>query len=247
MNKVLYAIIIFLFAISCETKKKEVKSKKKADTTDGVKKYYSKDGKLKTELTILNGKRNGVAKTYYKNGRVSLEMNYKMGKREGVSNRYYENGSLYQETNYKEDKMHGARKKYREDGQPMSIARYENDRPCSGLQEFLSKGDKKDNFPSIVITAEDRLKQEGIYIINLSLSDKSRRVKFYIGNLSASGCLSEKLISVMTDKNTGKGKVPYSLPPRGFMMEELNFVAEVETNLGNTYITQKKFFVSIEN
>jgi hypothetical protein len=247
MIKLLPIVVVVLLASSCETKKKEVKSKKPADTTDGLKKYYANDGKLKTELTIVKGKRNGVAKTYYKNGKVSLEMNYKMGKRDGTSKRYYENGTLYQETNYKEDKIDGVREKYREDGKPMSIARYENDRPCSGLQEFLLKGEKKDNFPSIVITPEDRLKPEGVYIINLSLSDKSRRVKFYIGNLSASGCLSEKLISVMSDKNTGKGRVPYSLPPGGFMMEELNFVAEVETILGNTYVTQKKFFVSIEN
>jgi hypothetical protein len=247
MSKFICFFIFIFLVISCETKKNDTKSIKKSDTTDGVKKYYTKEGKLKTVLTILNGKRNGIAKTYYKNGKISLEMNYKMGRRDGMSKRYYENGTLYQETVYKDDKVDGVRKKYREDGKPMSIARYENDQPCSGLQEFLVNGNKKDNFPSIVITPEDRLKSEGIYIINLSLTDKSKRVKFYIGNLPASGCLSEKLIFVMTDKNTGKGKVPYSLPPGGFMMEELNFVAEVETVLGNTYITQKKFFVSIEN
>jgi MORN repeat variant len=245
--KLFLLVLIFLFAMSCETKKKDVKSKKKADTTDGLKKYYSTDGKLKTELTILKGKRNGIARTYYKNGKVSLEMNYKTGKRDGLSKRYYEDGTLYQETNYKDDKIDGIRKKYREDGKPMAIARYENDHPCSGLREFLLKGGEKDNFPSIVISPEDRLKREGVYIINLSLSDKSRRVKFYIGNLSSSGCLTEKLISVMMDKSTGTGKIPYTLPPGAFMMEELNFVAELETMSGNTFITQKKFYVSIEN
>ncbi len=245
--KSLPLVIFLLLVMSCETKKKDVKSKKKADTTDGLKKYYTKEGKLKTELTIVKGKRNGVAKTYYKNGKVSLEMNYKMGKRDGLSKRYYEDGTIYQETNYKDDKIDGVRRKYREDGKPMSITRYENDLPCSGLREFLLKGSEKDNFPSIVITPEDRLKQEGVYIINLSLSNKSRRVKFYIGNLSPSGCLTEKLVSVLMDKRTGRGKVPYTLPPGGFMMEELNFVAEVETMSGNAFITQKKFYVSIEN
>jgi MORN repeat variant len=242
------SVFLIIFSIfSCETKQKNPKSTKKSDTTDGVKKYYDKDGKLKTELTILNGKRNGLSKTYYKNGKVSLAMNYKMGLRDGLSKRFYEEGTLYQETDYKNDKIDGVRKKYKESGKLMSEAKFENDFPCIGLQEILANGKLKDDFPSIVITPVDRLKTEGTYTINLSLSNKSRRVKFYIGNLSLSGCLSDKLVSVRTDPQTGIGKVPYTLPPGGFMMDELNFVAEVETLSGNCYITQKKFFVSIEN
>jgi hypothetical protein len=247
MNKVVYAIVIFLFAISCETKKKEVKSKKKADTTDGVKKYYNKEGKLKIELTILNGKRNGIAKTYYKNGKVSLAMNYKMGKRDGLSKRFYEDGTLYQETNYKDDKIHGERKKYKENGKLLSTAKYENDFPCTGLTEILLNGEVKDNFPKIVITPQDRLKQEGVYKISLSLSERARQVKYYMGNLSSSGCLTGKLIGIEMDKKSGFGVVQYNLPPGGFMMQELNFIAEIETVMGNTYIAQKNFFVSIEN
>jgi hypothetical protein len=247
MIKLLPIFLGILFIISCETKKKGLKSTKKTDTTDGVKKYYGKDGKLKTELTILNGKRNGIAKTYYKNGKVSLEMNYKMGKRDGLSKRFYEDGMLYQETHYKDDKMDGVRKKYRENGKLMSESKYEGDFPCLGLQEILSNGKQKDDFPSIVITPIDHLKSEGTYTINLSLINKSNRVKFYIGNLTPAGCISGQLISVPTNSKTGIGIVPYKLPPGGFIMDELNFIAEVETLSGNTFITQKKFYVSIEN
>ncbi len=251
IKELIYYFLITVIILGCDTKKKNLQNgkdqNKKTDTTDGVKKYYTSDGKLKNEITILQGKRNGVARTYYKNGKVSLEMNYKTGKRDGSSKRYYENGTLYQETNYNDDKIDGIRKKYRENGRPMSVARYESDFPCNGLKEYLLSGEPKDNFPSMVITTQDNLLTKGIYSINLSLSDKSKRVKFYIGNLSTSGCLTYDLIGTILDKKTGIGTVQYSLSPGGFMMEELNFIAEVETNLGNTYLAQKKFYVSIEN
>jgi antitoxin component YwqK of YwqJK toxin-antitoxin module len=82
-------ILCVLFMVGCDTKKKDIKSTKKSNTTDGVKKYYRKNGKLKTELTILNGKRNGVAKNFYENEKISLEMNYVEGKRQGTSKNFF--------------------------------------------------------------------------------------------------------------------------------------------------------------
>lgn len=250
MRKLIYFLLFILLVLGCDTKSKESgkDKKKKSDTTDGVRKYYSADKKLKTELTILNGKRNGLARIYYKNGKVSIAMNYKMGKRDGLSKRYYEDGTLYQVTNYKDDKMDGVRKKYRENGKLMSEAKYENDFPCSGLKEYLLNGKLKDNFPSIMVTINNKLLSDGVYLVRLSLSDKNKRVKFYVGNLTPSGCLnSRELITVLLDKKTGIGTVQYFLRPGEFMMEELHFVAEVETVLGNTYLAQKGYNISIEN
>jgi len=246
MSKLIYLVLILFCISGCETKKKNVKPVKSSDVTDGLKKYYNKEGKLKTEVTILNGKRDGVAKTYY-NGKVSLAMNYKAGRREGASKRYYRDGTIYQETFYKDDKMDGERKKYRENGTLMSSARYERDFPCSGLKEILQNGEVKDKYPSLIIMGNDRLKQEGVYKINLSLTAKVRSVNYYIGNLSATGCLPGSTITVETNSKKDIGIVRYNLPPGGFMMQELNFIAEIETVMGNTYITQKKFFVSIQN
>lgn len=243
----IFPFLVLIFFISCEAKKKNTKSKKKTDTTDGFKKYYYSDGKLKTELIILNGKRNGNARIYYKNGKVSLEMNYKNGLRDGVSKRYYEDGTIYQETNYKDDKINGERKKYRENGKILSIAKYEKDLPCLNLKEVLQNGEIKNNYPQLIITPEDKLKREGVYIINLSLSDRVRKVNYYIGKLSSTGCLNDRVMMLHTDTKKDIGFVKYNLPPGGFMMEELNFIAEIETVMGNSYLTQKKFFVSIEN
>ena len=243
----LIPFLVFALLVGCETKKKNLKSKKKADTTDGFKRYYYSDGKLKTELTILNGKRNGNAKIYYKNGKVSLQMTYKNGLRSGPSKRHYEDGTLYQETTYKEDKIDGERKRYRENGKILSVARYERDFPCLGLKEILQDGEVKDNYPKIVITPEDRLKSAGVYLIYLSLTGKVRKVNYYVGNLSSTGCLTQNSISIGSDSKKDVGLIKYQLPPGGFMMQELNFIAEIETIMGNTYLTQKKFFVSIEN
>lgn len=206
------------------------------------------DGKTKSEITYKDGKKNGLARTFDKNGAIILELPYVNDKREGISKRYYTGGQVVaQTTEYKDDKMHGMQTRYRGNGNVMSEARYENDFPCNDLKEYLENKSLKKKYPTINIKVEDNISSTGIYKLNISLSERVRSVKFYKGNLSSTGCVTDKLDYLLMDEATKVGEVTYHLPPGGFVMEELNIVAVYETLMGNTAIAQRRYHVAIDN
>jgi hypothetical protein len=214
---------------------------------NGLIKSYHSDGKLYSAVTYKDGIKDGISYAYYPNGQVNLELTYANGKRTGQSKRYYENGKLYQTTEYKDNNMHGWQKKYRENGSLIAEARFEKDEPCLGLKEYLLDNALKKNFPTILVTPVDELATKGRYTLKLSMSDKTKKVKFYEGKLTAGGCIHDELEYIRLDERTGIGEIVYNLPPGGFMMEELNLVARVRTLQGNTFITQRTYNVAIDN
>jgi MORN repeat variant len=253
-----FILIILILAIGCETKPSKdssaskgsdstsTKSKKKKKENGLVKSFHS-DGKLFSAINYKDGVKHGVSYAYYPNGQVNLELTYTNGKREGQSKRYYENGKLFQTSEYKNDLLHGWQKKYKEGGSIGSELRFEKDEPCLGLKEYLLDGGVKKNYPTIVITAVDQLATHGKYFLKIAMSDGTKKVKFYEGRLTAGGCLHEGLDFVLLNEKTGVGEISYTLPPGGFLMEELNFVAKVRTLQGNSFITQKAHHLAIEN
>jgi len=233
-------LALLLIAVACSDAKKKVEKPK-----DNIARSYDKNKRLLSEVPMKDGKRHGLAKTYYTNGKVNLEMPYVEDQRQGTSKKYYESGLVYQETDYKDDQMHGTQKKYDVTGL-IAEARYEFGHPCIGLVEYAN-GKKRPGYPSIIIRPIDRIRADGTYTIELSLTDGGSKATFYVGELTASNCMFGGLVPLPSGKTATSGYLRYTLEPRQFIMEELNFVAEVTTRMGNTYITQKKFPLSIEN
>lgn len=219
--------------------------KKKEKPKDNVARVYDRNNRLKSEIPMKDGKRHGLAKMYYTNGKVNLELPYVEDQREGTSKKYYESGLLFQETDYHDDRVHGVQKKYDVTGL-ISEARYEMGSPCTGLTEY-SNGKKRASYPSIVIRPVDRLRVDGTYILELSLTDGASKAKFYLGELTASGCMHHGLIPLPTGATSTSAYQQYNLQPGQFLMDELNIIAEITTRMGNTYLAQKKFPLSIEN
>lgn len=240
-----FVLLAVVLVLGCESNKEH--EDKKAKQSDGLVKSYSKDGKLTAEINYKNGKREGIGKSYYKNGNVQLEIPYKDGKREGVVKRFFENGKIFKETEFVMDAQSGIQKTYKENGEIKSETRYEAGEPCMGLKEYLLNGSLKKKYPTIVSKVVDRVKERGEYIIYLSLSDGSGRVKFYKGDLSKTGCLTNRLIPLPFNPRTKQGELKYTLPVGSFIMEEVNIVAEVTTLGGNSYLTQKKLNVATDN
>lgn len=254
--KKLYWLPLFLL-IGCFTNPKE-KAKNSTNPNDstldasgkkknGLVKSYHSDGKIFSAITYKDGVKDGISYAYFPNGQVNLELTYSNGKRVGQSKRYYENGKLYQTTEYANNIQHGFQKKYREDGNPMSEAKFENDEPCLGLKEYLLDNKLKQNYPTIIVTPVDELATKGMYTLKLSMSDKTKKVKFYEGKLTAGGCLHDKLKYIRLDERTGTGELVYTMPPGAFIMEELNLVARMKTKQGNAYITQRTYNLAIDN
>lgn len=242
--------VIVLLAVLCSGCYFDMKKPEKKVANKGEKVQVSKysNGKKKTEVPYKDGKRHGLTKSYDQAGNISLELPYVNDKREGQSKKYYEGGKqVFQTTEYKDDKMHGMQIKYRTNGKVMSEARFENGFPCTGLKQYLLDNTLKKKYPQIVVTPIDLLESTGTYVLEISMSEKVSSVKYYTGKLSATGCLNEDLYFVLLNEARKTGELRYNLPPGGFIMEELNIIAAVETLQGNTYITQRKYNLAIDN
>ena len=239
-----YVAVCLTLLLGCAPKKKDTRPP--LDTSDNLKRTYFKNGKVNTEISYKNGEKDGVARTYYINGNVNQEIYYKKGRRDGLAKRFYENGKLYQETQYVDDEMEGFRKKYDEDGKLLSEENYRNDFPCKGLKEYNSDGSLR-SYPKLNIQPVDRIRQEGKFYLNLSMSDKTKRVKYYQGKLTSDGCVSSVLEPVLLIENKGIGQITYYMPPGSFKMEEVHVVAVVQTVFGSSYVTEASYNLSIDN
>lgn len=243
-------LFLLLLAISCATEKPKDQSTDAVtvnpDGTRTIKSFY-KNKKVRSVVIYKDGVRNGIAQSYDENGNLLLEVNYVNDKREGQAKRFYTGGAVFQITEYRNDVMHGKQFKFRGDGTPISEARYENDHPCLGLKEFLGSKKQRTKFPQIVIAEIDHIDASGQYTLEVSMNPRVKKVKYYMGKLTPSGCLSDFNIGVQMDESRHVGLVRYHLLPGDFVMEEVNIVAIAETLNGNSYVCQKTFNVAIKN
>jgi hypothetical protein len=248
INVAVYTMSVFLLGcvFSCDEKEKKTSAGKRDSIRIEIARHSN--GKLKSEVPYAGKKKHGLAKTYDKDGNLQLELPYVSGKRDGQSRRYYEGGKhTYQTTEYIDDKIHGKQIKYRENGDLMCEARFESNFNCTGLKEYLTDKTLKTKYPKLIITPVDRLETHGEYALLISLSEKVRRVKYYRGFLTPSGCLHDDLDVIYQDEQKRTGKLTYNIPPGAFLMEELSIIAAVETIYGNTYIIKRNHNLAIQN
>lgn len=244
-----YIYFIFLPSlICCElSSQKENETTKTSGTRNGVITRKYPDGSLRAKIPVLNGKQHGLAVEYYKNGNKSLEITYVNGIKHGLSRRYYESGTLFKETPYDSGIINGVEKTYRENGKLSAEIPYRNGNPCMGLKEYLTDGTPRKKYPDIIVKPVDNILKEGKYTLLIYMSDNSRTVEYYRGDLLEGNCLSNFMGNIFEGKQKGVAELNFNLPPGTFIMEEINIVAKVKTRLGNYYITQKKHHLAIEN
>jgi len=105
-----------------------------------VKKRYADDGSLKSDVEIVDGKRNGVAHNYYADGSVHSEIHYKNNKKHGESTWFYQDGKKYRVTLFVDGKKHGIQKKYYKNGKLMAEVPYLNNILQPGTKEYTETG-----------------------------------------------------------------------------------------------------------
>ena len=76
-----------------------------------VRTYYD-NGKLKSEVYMINGKKNGIYKDYYINGQLDIICSYIDDKRIGELKGYYKDGQLEIICSYIDGKKNGEYKYY---------------------------------------------------------------------------------------------------------------------------------------
>jgi len=244
-------LLLIIFIQSCEpgSSIKEPESNIVKDNegkiVSGEVTKYSQGGKVAAVMNFKNYKLDGKAVKYYKDGITKRsELNYRIGSLEGVQKRFYQSGALYKEEMYAEDKRHGLTKKFRESGQLMSEAYFKHGFAGANLTEYLTDGTLKKKYPKIVIEEEYRLELDGSVRLKVYLSDKSKKVKFYLGALDEGKFLNDNLDEQFTSK---KGVTTFTiyLKPGETAKGEYHLVARVITRLNNVYVTTKKHKISV--
>jgi hypothetical protein len=232
--------IITVFGFGCSKERQEPRGK-----LQGLHKFYFPDGGLYLEINYKDSVPHGITKRYYKSGQLLEEGLYRNGIQHGLTRMYYENGQLSSITPYDSGRIHGIKKKYRKDGSPAYEAPYHYNQPCVGLTELFLSGRPVDNYPKIVITPKDDLLQSNMFTLELSLSDKSKLVEFYKGELMDGKYIGSSAREIYN--SNGIGKLFYVVPPGGYEMETLKIIAKIKTDLNNYYITTTSYNLAIEN
>jgi hypothetical protein len=239
LRLVFYLVSLVFVAFGCKS------AAEKTASLNGHQKFYYPDGSLYLEGTYVDSVAHGDFKQYFKNGNVYEEAHYVNGVQYGITKRYYENGSLSMEIPYDSGRVHGLQKKYRKDGTLAYEAPYHYDKPCIGLKEYYTSGRVVDKLPEIVITAEDKTWSDNRYSLHLSISNGMRAV-FFRGELTDGRYIGNKAEELYMESN-GTARIDYHVGLGMMVMEKINIIAKVQSDLKNYYIIQRSFNVAVQN
>ena len=217
----------------------QVKDKKR----DGICKYYNEDGSLKGRTEFKLNKFHGKSISYYKNGKVKAEAYYLNHQKDGTWKYFYSNGKTRIIENYRYDELNGLKQKFYENGKLMMENEYLNGKPSIELKEYDEKGNLIDNKTEIEIEVIDNIALTNEYILKLSLSSKSQRVKYYQGKLTEGKFLPPLYNEIPSKYGVGTYKIYIY---RGTtMMEKINLIAKKKTKLGHTQIITKTYNLAV--
>ena len=113
---------------------------------------------------------------------------------------------------------------------------------CKGLKEYTVDGKVKERYPEIIVSTVNNVRQNGTYIIELSLSDGSKDVEYFVGELSEGVYLGSDATQLAVVEN-GVGRLEFKLKSGRFVTEQLHFIARVKTYQGNFYIAESDFLL----
>jgi antitoxin component YwqK of YwqJK toxin-antitoxin module len=127
--------------VDCAPDKKVEEGRFKDGQRQGVWKTYNCAGKVKTEMSYVNDRKNGFAKVYYSDGGIMEEGIWQGNKWTGKYKFYYENGQLYYDFNYNEDgKREGQQKYFHENGKLMVEGTWHDSKESGLIKEYGKDG-----------------------------------------------------------------------------------------------------------
>lgn len=246
--KFLYGSLILILALilnsGCKGKKDSGKTSGTGNDTisvsdtgfTGIKQYMS-GTHISMETTFKNGVKDGISKTYYPSGKLRGTIWYENGLREDSAKWYFEEGQLFRSTPYKKDTADGIQKQYFRTGKPKAIIGYKKGLRTFEFEEYDMQGRKVSNYPDLIVNTKDEYNSKGIYTINIGLSDKLAKVKFFRGDFGngvfdSASCEKIKIINgmgVLTLKKTER-----------IHSGSVDVLASIVTFYGNNYLVHKK-------
>jgi uncharacterized protein len=104
-------------------------------------KYYG-DGKIESQVVVIDNKKNGEATLFYQNGQIKQQGNWKDNKQEGVWLFYYEDGKVSQKIPFKNDLQDGPSVFYYPDGSLSQETNFVKGKP-EGISKTYYQGINK--------------------------------------------------------------------------------------------------------
>lgn len=235
---------IFSFALSgcniISSDKKEKRQSGEIESADSMKITLVKtvkDGKTVSTAHVRNGIRHGEACNYYSNGRIASRFYYNNGVIQGKAYKYYMSGKVYRIRNYINGKVDGTVIKLYESGDTLSTQNYIMGMPSNDLKEFDEDGKLiTKGYPKLVFyikSSPDFYKRE---ILEVTLSNKSSRVKYYINPDNIKNVLSNE--AILLPQNGPTGLLQLQPEDRG---KEFNIVAKYITPYRNACLIERTF------
>ena len=215
----------------------------KGSLRQGITKNYSKTGTLLSEINYVNNKKEGPSVNYYASGKIHTRLMYKNDLKDGESIWYYESGKVFRINPFKNGKLNGTQKFYFKNGRIMAEVPYRNGQPGIGLKEYSQSGELLKNYPTIRFEEDDQTYLHQSFVLKVSLSNKSSRVKFYFDNLLDGKFLDENSITIPV--KSGIARKEFKVLPGSVKKERINAIAVYTTNYGLPYVTQRTYNLSI--
>lgn len=205
----------------------------------GIKQFYS-SGRLFKEVTFENGVMQGEMKTYYPGGQLNQTYWYEKGLREDSAKWYYVEGQLFRSTPVKHDTIDGTQKQYYRNGRVKAKINFIKGLRSPLLEEYTRDGKLVKGYPSIIFSINDNYNTTGKVRINLELSDKSKKVKFYRGEFTNGVFDTLKCVRI----KPVKGKVFLDFKKSGTpQADNVGVIAVFLTDFGNNYLDYKKIIL----
>jgi len=258
--KTVYSFILLLainIIVSCGNKKGDV-----------IEEFYP-DGTIKSEVQVKDGLRNGLSKNYDErgrltstaefvddmyngwminynpdNGKVTAKALYKNDNQHGPATLNYTDGSLYREMFYVDGRVDSIVKTYWPDGSLQAEVFFKKGSPAIGLKEFDKTG-KPIVQPTLVIKQIDQLATQSKLILKVSLSEKTKDVEYFVGELIDGKYLDTKAVKLKTVNN--ETKLEYIIPRTHTLVKNVTIAARTRTEYGNTLLLFKNYFFSVKN
>lgn len=214
--------------------------KENEDGTFSIKEYNN--GILIKQYDVKDSTYNGEMISYYNTGELRATYKYLSGKLDGDVCWYYESGKVFEIIPYKNNKIEGIRKTYYENGTLRSELPYIDNHAQAGLKEYYENG-KIIEQPELKIQEIDHLIYENLYILEISLSKKSKKVKYY--QVFDKGTDQEK--EYLIKSKNGVCRIEIDVLQGEYFMEDFFVRAKTTSKLNNRLVIDKVKRVAVHN
>jgi hypothetical protein len=235
--KLIFPLLLSLLLFSCNQPQKE--TTKAHSVSDGIsiirKPYENAPNVTEYEIPVVKGTdiKHGVQKRYYRHGSLYSEIPYIAGKRNGIAYTYYPvTGNakpvVWKEQSYLDNNLEGVCRRYHRDGTLQAEYEYKNGVPATGLKEFYQSGNPVKH-PDLIL---NKTRTANHYYVTARLSDGTKSVDYFIGDLVEGKYLPENLKALQVVNGEGEILIPLST-------DKITITAVTFTDYQNRYIVSK--------